>query len=495
MSLSSSLRALALLAVLMHASAHGEVTAQANHPMRGHLPDATFGSFRQPFSASSPWNRRPVDPVLGDYRLPLTRYRPYVGPGPFSSAVFEARADDAPVTVFGPASQPGVWHPDEGAHRPITIARWPADVRPATGSDGHAEIIDAESGIVHSFWQLRLERGVWRASQYAWSALNGRGWPDPAHNHQGARAAGVPVSGGLIRKHEVADGHTAYPHVLAMSLDGSALQRGYVRPATAEDNNAAERYRGGIPMGTLMMLPADFDASALATPALRKIASTLMHFGAAVVDQNDDTRFAIYVEIGADFDLHGKGWNAAAAADLDRIADALRPMLGQRGWLDGSGQPMSDEAALNLLSMRGPWRGDTTSAPRFDSWHQALVFDPSARVNRARQASESAQRLTRWAPWVGGQRYRFSVQADGGARLRLLFEDRHGAVAWDSRELGAGESVEFVMPAAAYKPALLASSGERRMVSWVRGTLVSTEPFGPASISAGLSAKGTRHGP
>ncbi|MEZ5649533.1 MAG: Atrophin-1 multi-domain protein [Burkholderiaceae bacterium] len=436
---------------------------------------AGFGSFEQPFSAESPWNRRPLEPRLGDYRLPPTRYLPFVGGGDYTTGAFLCRDGDRPMQVQG--NEPhGVWIVDEGVSRTLELPCWPADVRPAAGGDGHAEIVDPARGIVHSFWQLRRDGGSWRASQYAWSRLDGPGWPDPAHNHQGARAAGVPTIGGLIRRHEIHDGHPLYHHVLAMSLDGSALRTGYVAPAAGQDNDADATYRGQIPMGSLLMLPAKFAVDELKTPALRKVARTLMAYGAAVVDRNTDTRFVIYVEQGADFDLHKGTWNQAAADDLQRIADALRPVHGQSGWRDGLGRPIATTQP-NLLSMRGPWRLDESHGRRnesppghFDSWRQALVFTGASGPGTSLRQEVGAQRTTRWAPWSGGERYRLSASGSPGTTLRLQFLDDRGRTLWQSRWLTDGESEQFEAPGDTRHPILNARNASGHE-AWIRGDL------------------------
>ncbi|MEZ5728156.1 MAG: Atrophin-1 multi-domain protein [Burkholderiaceae bacterium] len=436
-----------------------------------------FGSFERPFAADSPWNRRPVAPRLGDYRLPRTRYFPFVGIGRYSTGVFRCRVDDGPMRIEGQEPGRGVWIVDEGVSRAIELPCWPRDVRPAPGEDGHAEIVDERRGIVHSFWQLRRVGPGWRATQYAWSALAGRGWPDPAHNHQGARAAGVPTLGGLIRRHEVDDGEPLYRHVLAMSLDGSALRRGYVAPAASEDNDAESSYRGRIPMGSLMMLPPEFDASALATPALRKIARTLIEFGAAVVDRNTDTRFMIYVEQGADFDLHKGHWNSQAGDDLQRIAGALRPVVGQAGWRDGLDRVIGPAPAPNLLSMRGPWvaaepgvESGREHRGRFDSWRQALVFDTATGTGSLRQRSSGSQRRTRWAAWTANAAYRLSVHGSAGTTLRLQFVDDQERVLWESRWLASGESQDFDAPQETRNP-ILSARNTAGANAWISGQL------------------------
>ena len=426
-----------------------------------------------PFATDSPWNLRPVDPVFSPYVIPPTRYHPFVGPSDYSTGVFTAGRDDPPVTVVGPEGSPGLWSADEETHRPVTVPRWPVDVQPALGTDGHADIVDPIDGVVHSFWQLRFEGGRWRASQYAWTALNGRGWGDPAHYFQGARAAGVPSLGGLIRKEEVDDGQSWYRHALALSLDGSALRSGYVFPATSEDRDHATDYRGDIPMGSLLMLPVDFDAASIRSPALRKVAETLKRYGARVIDQNHDTRFNIYVENGANFDIHPGGWNIQAAEDLDRMAGALRVVVDQRAWLDHAGKVSKPERTLNLLSLRGPWQLEQGEAPaRFDTWDQTLIFPPSERPVVQVQRQGNGLRKTNWAGLEPGRRYRLSVRAAGGARLALRLRDPDGSLIWDGRSLGNGQSAEFSPPDKPWHVELVASGGQPAAASWVGARLV-----------------------
>jgi hypothetical protein len=222
--------------------------------------------------------------------------------------------------------------------RDITITHWPADVMPVEGRDGHAEIVDPSTGIIHSFYQLRHIDGRWRARMYAWTRLDGRGWTDPAHYYQGARAAAVSSMAGLIRKHEVADGDIAYRHALAMSITYNALSAkpAYVFPATSVDTTSATTNSGSIPEGALVMLPESFDTQRISNRALRKVAETLKIHGGYVVDRNRGAPFAIYVENGSDLTLHRGGWDNAVADDLERIRRALRQVVSARGWLDGN---------------------------------------------------------------------------------------------------------------------------------------------------------------
>lgn len=439
-----------------------------------------WGTFKKPYAASAPWNSRPEGVVLGTAVVPTSLYFPSVASGPYSSEAFKATASDGPVTITGPDSR-GVWDPDSEVYRPsVTIPRWPAGVVPATGSDGHAEVVDTVSGVVHSFFKLRQVGTGWQAAQYAWTSLGGRGMGDPAHYFQGARAAGVSTLGGLMRKHEVNDGDTMYRHALAMSLTYNGLSPSptYQFPATSSDTNAATANSGQIPMGSLMMLPAGFDAQALATPELRKVAETLKTYGAYVVDRNYGTPFVIYVENGADFKLHKNGWSNPTAADLELMRQALRPLASADAWLDGNDQSFDPMAPMNLLSMRGYWyRTKGTVSGEYDTWRQAVVFPSTTMPIEQVNAGGRAYSGVTWALPTVGASYRLTAVATGGARFRMTLADKvTGVVAYDSGDLADGQSTEFPWPLQNFKLSTYAKSGVGGVESSVRAELVAASP-------------------
>lgn len=435
------------------------------------LPD--WGTSHTPFGATSPWNSRPVHPVLADKVIPSSKYAPAIEANGWSTGVFVAKGSDRPVTVRGRRETQGLWNADDHIFADVTIPRWPSDVQPALKGDGHADIVDALEGIVHSFWQLRNENGQWVAAQYAWTSLNGRGWGDPAHYFQGARAVGVPAMGGLIRKHEVADNMPLYRHALAMSLTTSALSPSpsYVFPATSADSEASRVNFGDIPEGALMMLPASFDSNRLSDPRVRKIAETLKVYGAYVVDRNDGTPFVVYAEIGSELNLHERFWNRDAVADLERIRLELRQVMGAKGWLDGNGRAYIPNKNLNLLSMRGPWVAEPGSiAGAFKSWSQSVIFPQTSRRAVQKKTLPSSITEVAWAAPVIGGSYRLTCMATGGAKLRLKLFNASGKALIDSGELGNNESFTFAWPRRDISVTLYAISGIEQPSS-VRGDL------------------------
>lgn len=446
-----------------------------------------FGTPMRPFSAQSPWNARPIAPVLGNFEVPRSTYSAMVAEGKWSTGVFVAATTDGPMTVLGPLDKPGVWDPDaEVVRDTVVIPRWPVAVVPAEGTDGHADIVDPVTGIIHSFFKLKHVDGNWRALQYAWTRLDGRGWGEPGHYFQGARAAAVPTMGGLIRRHEVNDGDSVYRHALAMSLTFNALSPGptYIFPATSADTGAEKTNSGQIPEGALMMLPPDYDTASIKELKLRKVAETLKVFGAYVVDRNVGTPFAIYVENGSHFDVHGGKWNNEVARELDRIRGGLRQVVAADGWLDGNGRAMAQlEQRLNLLSMRGPWQLVKGDGPvgEFDTWQQAVVFPPNGSATIQSNGRGNSLRLIDWARPQPGGRFRLSARAQGGGALRLqLYDAGRRTVLYDSGELTDGKSAEFVWPEGQRGVVVTVRGGGRPTASSVGGSLVPLVEPAPA---------------
>jgi hypothetical protein len=405
---------------------------------------APFGTFTKPFAADSPWNIRPINPVLGGEAPPLSPIQPgstnpwygRMGQGPLSTRAFLAKDTDPPMVVYPHTGSKGVLDPDAREYLPsITIPRWPAETTAASGGDGHADIFDPVSGKIHSFWQLKLVDGQWRATQHAWTLINGRGWGDPSHVYQGARAVGVPSIGGMIRKDEVNDGELVYKHALAMSMSREALQGkpyAYAYPATSADTGSATNHTGKFPEGGLVMLPPDFQMQ-ITNPQLKKVVETLKVYGARVVDENTATPFFIYAENGSAFSLL-KNDNAIdwpIYQEMERIRLKLRLVVTAASWVDGNGAPTTanEPGNFNILSMRGPWHpyGSGAAAPApYNSLTQSIEFPARTAVSEQNNGESTgisggliAMGGVTWARPVPGATYKVTAIGTGGAQMRV----------------------------------------------------------------------------
>lgn len=407
-----------------------------------------FGTFDRPFSINSLWNLRPRQVSFGSAVIPASTYFPLVGTGAYSSSAFEAKQTDSAMTVYPSPGRAGVWDADAQSAVPsVTIPRWPASTVPASGTDGHADIVDEANGIIHSFWQLRQVNGVWTATQYAWARLDGRGWGDGVHYFQGARAAGIAPIAGLIRKSEINDGASQFYHALAMSMDFSGMSgvQQYVFPATSGDTTFREN-SGSFPTGALMMLPPTYDESRIANLDLRKVVKTLKTYGAYVVDRNHGTPFYIYVENGSDYTLHRGGWNSAVGEELQRIRAELRQVLHAKDWVNIYGEPVQTVEPIGILHMRGSWtplNGGTR--PRYDSMLQGVVFGPTDRAYTFEAESGRSISHVNWSQPVKGKIYEFRVSATNGGRAHLRFWGS-GTEQFNSKSLGDGQTFRFVWP-------------------------------------------------
>lgn len=443
---------------------------------------SVHGTYLRPYAVNSLWNSRPVNPVFDTFVVPSSSYFPTVAQGGYSTGVFLASSTDLPMTVIGASSTAttiaGVADPDSGSSHVVTIPRWPAEVLPATGADGHADIVDPITNIIHSFWKLKQVNGQWTAALYSWSKLAGTGWGDPAQYYQGARAVGIPASAGLIRQQEINDGLPTYTHALAMSLTFNALSNGvntpaYVFPATSADSSLSTN-TGAIPEGALLMLPSDFDSTAIVNPDLKKIVATLKLYGAYVVDRNVGTPYVIYVENGSSFNLMPNGWSNSVAAQLDLIRSGLRRVMSAQTWVDANGKPVTDaiktQQSSNILSLRGGWyKQSGTTTATFDTYSQSLVFGSTKTKSVFSNTNNTGLTRVKWAIPAAGTYVTFSVTATGGAKLRMQVK-ANGAASYDTGDLGDGQSVRILWPANGALN-LIASSGTNG-VSSVKASLV-----------------------
>lgn len=436
---------------------------------------AEFNSFEKPFNANSLWNSRPVNPVFDDFVIPTSNFFPAMQEGKYSTHCFLATEKDGPMQIKPPIGKKGIYDADaETTSDEITIPHWPAELVPAEGGDGHADIFDSTSGIIYSFWQLKKVDGVWRTTHVGWMPLNGPGWGDPAHYHQGSRATGLPSCAGIIRKHELNDGEDMYHHALAISLTNNALSPSpaYMFPATVADGGA-KRNTGKIPEGALMMLPSEFDTSTITNAELRKVANTLKVYGGYVVDMNFGTPFLVYVEIGSGLKIHKNGWDNKAGQELQLVRQSLRMVKGASGWIDGNGQPFTPNKNLNLLSMRGPWSASNGKPlGKFVPTQQAVVFENTDSPVTQTNYSDRSMPAIDWAKPQKGQKFTLKAVTTGGATVRFKIIDKETKKqVYDSHELQNNDSVTFEWPVDSFYPLVAVTSGVGATSS-ARGILV-----------------------
>ncbi|NHZ98270.1 Atrophin-1 multi-domain protein [Massilia sp. CCM 8734] len=409
-------------------------------------PAPAFGTYQKPFAADSLWNSYPVNPVFDTWEIPATTWNPAIQGGAFSSGIFEAKATDGPMLIYPVAGATGVVDTDTEMRTPTyTIPHWPPATVPATGGDGHADIIDASLNRIYSFSNLKKNaEGKWTATRVSWTPLTGSGWGDPAHYYQGARAAGPAPTGGMIRIAEANDGKPLFEHALSMSLDFTGLLAGedrYTYPATAADTPIATKPNTGrIPEGARVMLPPNFDLSKITDARLLKVARTLMKYGAYVVDRNDNTPFVIYVEIGAP-------WSNSPPDQLNLVRKSLRRVLGQSGHIDGNGQPRVPETRVNLLSLRGAWTliDGVGSQGVYDTFSQSLVWGttttrPMTQINYSNWGLGRVANKFPKAP----KRYKLYVESTGGTTMSMTMQV--GTVKTETAQLGNGQSQAVVWP-------------------------------------------------
>lgn len=393
--------------------------------------------FRTWYSPQSLLRARPLSPTLGSGQINASQNYPGVADCGVSGSVgsganyscsvptFHADANDSSMDVVCA----GIG--DELDGRTVRVPRWPRGAfsppgNPAT-ADKEAVIYDSVTGLIHQFWSLQGSGKSWTAQNYAVSstiannqywgggASQGLGFGTPARPYN-IRAAGIGPLDGALRIWELYAG--TYPkHALVMSLDPRSITQNSptsgpppVFPATGQDGGFPYIGRGpnSWPIGTLFMLPSNFNLSELKEQGSILIAQTLMNYGAYVVDTGPggNTFVAEMYDIFPNKqNFHPRGgaiypggpvstipfwdrlWSGVSerfnsdgrfqnSTDLATIQAALKPVTTVGGWLDANGTSFTPTQwkDMNLLSMRGPYTKVSGSpSGRYDTAQNAYV--------------------------------------------------------------------------------------------------------------------------
>ncbi len=159
------------------------------------------------------------------------------------------------------------------------------------------------------------------------------------------------------------------------------------------------------------------------------------------------------MEIGTGYNLMPGGWSNVVAAELMRVANALR-VASAASFIPGNAA-FKPDSNLNMISMRGPWykqAGPTLGV--FDSIQQKLIFPPTTQAITQANTYKTFCRAAPWQPWVPGKTYLFTVHATGGATLNFGFYGKN-----TTGGVGDGQTVEITFPADVSWPILIARSG------------------------------------
>lgn len=261
-----------------------------------------------PFAPDSPWNTPlgggarylpAADPCTRDLTDPAVTA--WINAAEWSMPVYAADAEDNEAPIY-----------KDGAL--VTRLRLPRGARPSgpegQDSDAHLLVVSPDRRFVDELWRARphlgggFDVGSWSRNDLRGSGI-GKG---------GERAYGGSALGGLIRAHEIEGG---IPHALALALPRDRQRRGFVWPASGEDDGAAGTYKGRVPLGQLAAIPRDVDLGALGLSAggLR-IAEALQRYGAYDVDSA--ASFTLFAEPALERAL------GPARADLPRLRALLR---------------------------------------------------------------------------------------------------------------------------------------------------------------------------
>ncbi|WP_342733654.1 hypothetical protein [Bradyrhizobium sp. B117] len=218
-------------------------------------------------------------------------------------------------------------------------------------------------------------------------------------------------------------------------------------------------------MGTLFLLPPDFDPEQLVWPNARAIARTLKIFGARLIDQTVGT-FGFAGEIGGEWSQYvSKGgiWHTSWAEDLTKIRDSLRPVKSVGRWLDAEGKEFSPQPweRMNLLSMRGPWARDGSSGRGeggYETTSGLFLFSElsSPLVYRATLRLRDERAKEPWFQWMSGTWYQnpvpealYQVRVEGYGGGSAGIEIRStatGQILFSALDMKVGDEVKVRWP-------------------------------------------------
>jgi hypothetical protein len=239
-------------------------------------PVTGIDPWRNPFAASSPWNRKVL--TLGAKRNDNWGTKPW----PNNGAV--------PVYVQ-PASG--------GTTYTVTCPQFTITGRfngtMAYGRDTDQALCLVIGNDVYSFWMCTLSGTTFQARLGIKCALDGSGFGTAPGVKAGTRASGFSLLGGLVTGQELGD--RLIPHALAGAIPRACMvgtPPGYVSPAVTADSGWQTSYTGTIWNGSRWAIPKTI-ACPSANVDCQTIWKALQDYGLFIGDATRDG-LAIYLE-------------------------------------------------------------------------------------------------------------------------------------------------------------------------------------------------------
>jgi hypothetical protein len=267
----------------------------------------------RPFSPTGPWNTPiPANPQIEPTsQVQITTMSTQIQNQNSSGGDLPAIAVDSYSTPIWPAATTKVPIVISGNPAGLRDALaggvpFPANAKPAVGSDGHITVLDSANQTLYEFWRATTPQqnadGMWHAayggvmdqidtdpgyfSSSSWSGLGPNdGW------NWGATATSLPLLGGLITFEDMRSG--VIDHAVAGAWK-QACQSYFVYPAQRRDSTGNDSLPTCIPEGARLQLDPAYDVTADNNPPLTKaIERAAQKYGIIVRDRTNDT-FSFY---------------------------------------------------------------------------------------------------------------------------------------------------------------------------------------------------------
>ncbi|KMO40526.1 hypothetical protein VQ03_14080 [Methylobacterium tarhaniae] len=268
-----------------------------------------YQTVAQPFAPSSIWNtpigsnaqfqsasgaqtasiqhQAGVNTWIGQDAVPIYQAK---STDPLATWSYDSRATNADWTFGNTSSMNGTFQ-----------MRTPTDVQFKT-ADGWAIIVSEDGQHYIETWLGSKTGGnSYHANYVVENTLTGDGIANVPGAHEGIRAAGMSLMGGVVQKADLDAGHIDHAVAMAISTtQAGSAKSPYVWPATAADGFSGS-YSGTIPIGSLFAIPKDVDLNAIGikTAEGMALAKAYQNYGGYVTDTSGpNTMQLAYLESG-----------------------------------------------------------------------------------------------------------------------------------------------------------------------------------------------------